>query len=269
MSRHLVASYLGRTNQLAARLMVDQLRQKKTCKWGFTSSSAVASQQLRTISEAVNHYSAVTSLRSAATGVASRAVKRRMYRITPGRALIVHQNKKVLKRNKESPPEWRRVNWIADIAMLAVVTGRHAILGDESQRYTIDIYSSQVVVCTMWRRIAMRKRLCDSLFTRFDGAVYYLPNTFKEFLRLLHPTILKFATLLSCAGQARSLRTAGRWAMTLQGAEGGPCRRHIDQILLELLRPPAVSSQGQRPLLFVRAIPDGGDLDANRQILAN
>ncbi|GBP84533.1 hypothetical protein EVAR_66841_1 [Eumeta japonica] len=25
----------------------------------------------------------------------------------------------------------------------------------------------------MWRRVAMRKRLCDSLPTRFDGAVYY------------------------------------------------------------------------------------------------
>ncbi|GBP48164.1 hypothetical protein EVAR_27550_1 [Eumeta japonica] len=25
----------------------------------------------------------------------------------------------------------------------------------------------------MWRRVALRKRLCDSLFTRFDGAVYY------------------------------------------------------------------------------------------------
>ncbi|GBP79391.1 hypothetical protein EVAR_61816_1 [Eumeta japonica] len=25
----------------------------------------------------------------------------------------------------------------------------------------------------MWRRVAMHKRLCDSLLTRFDGAVYY------------------------------------------------------------------------------------------------
>ncbi|GBP71193.1 hypothetical protein EVAR_17986_1 [Eumeta japonica] len=42
-----------------------------------------------------------------------------------------------------------------------------------SSRYSIDIYSPQVVVCTIWRRVAMYKRLCDSFLTRFDGAVYY------------------------------------------------------------------------------------------------
>ncbi|GBP76968.1 hypothetical protein EVAR_63315_1 [Eumeta japonica] len=36
---------------------------------------------------------------------------------------------------------------------------------------------SLVVVCTMWRRVVMRKRLCDFLLTRFDGAVYYVHST--------------------------------------------------------------------------------------------
>ncbi|GBP55722.1 hypothetical protein EVAR_32974_1 [Eumeta japonica] len=48
-----------------------------------------------------------------------------------------------------------------------------ACRGDGSRRYTIDIYCPQVVVCRIWRRVVMRKRLCYSLPTLFDGAVYY------------------------------------------------------------------------------------------------
>ncbi|GBP14123.1 hypothetical protein EVAR_102793_1 [Eumeta japonica] len=41
-------------------------------------------------------------------------------------------------------------------------------------RWVATLFSPHVVVCTMWRRVAMCKRLCDSLLTRFDGAVYYV-----------------------------------------------------------------------------------------------
>ncbi|GBP21802.1 hypothetical protein EVAR_10981_1 [Eumeta japonica] len=84
------------------------------------------------------------------------------------------------------------------------------------------VYSPQVVVCTMRRRVAMRKRLCDSLLTQFDGADYYdqhsptSENDQDSWKVVQDRTVTRSSTLLERLA-ARGLATDTRLALPATG----------------------------------------------------
>ncbi|GBP26394.1 hypothetical protein EVAR_75526_1 [Eumeta japonica] len=72
----------------------------------------------------------------------------------------------------------------------------------------------------MWRRVAMRKRLCDSLLTRFDGAIYY--GIHFDYIYIYISGVATPKSGLPCSYSARVPSRGGRGS-----AAAGRCERAL------------------------------------------